>query len=178
MPDILKRETVYQGRVFQVQKEQIDLNNARPAITREIVTTSDSATIALVNPKGQVLIEREYRAPIGRYSWALPAGRVNPGEQPVQTAQRELAEETGYQIATDQFHQVDQVSLSNGVLNEFSHLFIVFLHPDQFQRVNTHFDDSEDITQVDWVDLKTALSKTDGAASHLALLHLQLLNQD
>ncbi|MDF7626317.1 NUDIX hydrolase [Lactobacillaceae bacterium L1_55_11] len=174
MPEIYDQKTVYQGKVFKVVQEKIDLENGHAPLTRQNVISSDSATIALINEQNQVLIEQEYRAPIQRYSWALPAGRVNPGEEPLATAARELAEETGFKIAPDQFRLVDQVSLSNGILSEISHIFLVHLAPGQYQQVDRHFDAGEDIEHYQWVDLKTALAKTDGAASHLALLHWQL----
>jgi ADP-ribose pyrophosphatase len=49
-----------------------------------------------VDEKGRVLLVRQYRLPARRYLWELPAGRMDPGETPLQAAKRELKEETGY----------------------------------------------------------------------------------
>jgi len=49
-----------------------------------------------VDKKNRILLVRQYRLPAQRYLWELPAGRLDPGETPLQAAKRELAEETGY----------------------------------------------------------------------------------
>src|SRR5262249_49275691 len=54
-----------------------------------------SAVMMPVDEKNRILLVRQYRLPARRYLWELPAGTVDPGERPLQTARRELAEETG-----------------------------------------------------------------------------------
>jgi ADP-ribose pyrophosphatase len=49
-----------------------------------------------VDEKKRILLVRQYRLPAEKYLWELPAGKVDPGETPLQAAKRELAEETGY----------------------------------------------------------------------------------
>jgi ADP-ribose pyrophosphatase len=50
-----------------------------------------------MDEKKRILLVRQYRLPADKYMWELPAGKVDPGEKPLQAAKRELAEETGYQ---------------------------------------------------------------------------------
>ncbi len=65
-------------------------------IERAIVHHRGSAVMMPVDEKRRILLVRQYRLPARRFLWELPAGSVDPGEKPLQTARRELVEETGY----------------------------------------------------------------------------------
>jgi ADP-ribose pyrophosphatase len=65
-------------------------------IKRAIVHHRGSAVMMPVDDRKRVLLVRQYRLPAKRFLWELPAGSVDPGEKPLQTAKRELKEETGY----------------------------------------------------------------------------------
>ena len=65
-------------------------------IKRAIVQHQGSAVVMPVDDRERVLLVRQFRLPARQYLWELPAGRVDPGETPLQAARRELAEETGY----------------------------------------------------------------------------------
>ena len=64
-------------------------------IKRAILQHNGSAVIMPVDDKKRVLLVRQYRLPARSYLWELPAGKVDPGETPLQAARRELKEETG-----------------------------------------------------------------------------------
>jgi ADP-ribose pyrophosphatase len=68
-------------------------------IERAIVQHGGSAVVMPVDERKRILLVRQYRLPAKQYLWELPAGRVDPGETPLQAARRELAEETGYRAA-------------------------------------------------------------------------------
>jgi ADP-ribose pyrophosphatase len=65
-------------------------------IKRAIVHHRGSAVMMPVNEKRRILLVRQFRLPARQFLWELPAGSVDPGEKPLQTARRELVEETGY----------------------------------------------------------------------------------
>ena len=65
-------------------------------IRRSIVQHAGSAVMMAVDGCGRILLVRQYRLPARAIMWELPAGRLDPGEKPLQAAKRELVEETGY----------------------------------------------------------------------------------
>jgi ADP-ribose pyrophosphatase len=65
-------------------------------IERAIVHHRGSAVMMAVDEKKRILLVRQYRLPARKFLWELPAGTIDPGERPLQTARRELVEETGY----------------------------------------------------------------------------------
>src|ERR1700760_2045546 len=65
-------------------------------IHRSIVRHPGSAVMMAVDDRERVLLVKQSRLPAERDLWELPAGRIDPGETPLQAAKRELREETGY----------------------------------------------------------------------------------
>jgi ADP-ribose pyrophosphatase len=85
----------YTNRLFTVSEEHaVDPDGFE--IQRAIVHHRGSAVMMPVDDRKRVLLVRQYRLPAERFLWELPAGTVDPGEKPLQTAKRELKEETGY----------------------------------------------------------------------------------
>ncbi len=97
MPEpIVPREiqTIYDGRIFKVRIETITLPKG-DELRAEIVRHPGSVVIVPVTDDGAVVLVRQYRHPIGRSVWELPAGSLKPGEDPHAAAQRECHEEIG-----------------------------------------------------------------------------------
>ena len=98
--ELLSSETVFEGPLFHVVRDRLIEPGGKLA-TRDIVRHNGSAVIlAIDNTKSKrdpwIVVERQYRHAAGRFLWELPAGKLEPGEDPLLGAQRELAEETGY----------------------------------------------------------------------------------
>jgi ADP-ribose pyrophosphatase len=100
---LISSRTVYRGPVFSVTTDHVlepGGVSARPIeVRRDLIHHSGSVVVLAVDDSRavpRVLLERQYRHAAGDYLWELPAGRIDPGEQELEAAKRELLEETGY----------------------------------------------------------------------------------
>ena len=92
-------EQVFDGSLLKVHCDRVALpDGSRGA--REYIRHPGAVAIVPLFDDGAVLLERQYRYPLRRHFLELPAGKIEPGEPPDTTAQRELLEETGY-VASD-----------------------------------------------------------------------------
>ena len=86
--------TIFAGRVFTVRLETIPLPRGGE-LRAEIVRHPGSVVIIPVTARDEVVLVRQYRPAIGRWTWELPAGSLNPNEEVERAALRECHEETG-----------------------------------------------------------------------------------
>ncbi len=98
----LEGEAVYSGVLLHVRRDRVQLPNGRAAV-REYIRHPGAAVIVPLFDDQRVLLERQFRHPLGRVMVELPAGKLDAGEPHLETAQRELREETGY-VARDWTH--------------------------------------------------------------------------
>ncbi len=85
---------VYEGRIFTVQIESIDLPKGGQ-LQAEIIRHPGSVVIIPIAESGDIVLVRQYRPAIGRWAWELPAGSLKPGENVEKAAIRECHEEIG-----------------------------------------------------------------------------------
>jgi ADP-ribose pyrophosphatase len=88
-------QDVYQGIFLKMKRDTVALPDGQEAI-REYLEHPGAVAILAVLDDGRILLERQYRYPIEQAVIEIPAGKLNPGEDPLLCAQRELQEETGY----------------------------------------------------------------------------------
>jgi len=93
---ITSSRDVYKCSLFRVTEDRAFDPKTGFEIHRSVVRHAGSAVMMAVDEKKRILLVRQYRLPADRYLWELPAGRLDPGEKPLQAAKRELIEETGY----------------------------------------------------------------------------------
>lgn len=97
---LLSSEVVYQGPLFRVNHDRL-IEPSGLRSERDVIRHNGSVVIlAMDKSKSKndpwIVIERQYRHAANQYLWEIPAGKIDPGEDPLAAAKRELAEETGY----------------------------------------------------------------------------------
>ena len=92
---LISSREVYKCALFSVTEDHAT-DGKGYEIRRSIVRHAGSAVMMAVDAKKRILLVRQYRLPARRAMWELPAGRLDPGENPLQAAKRELIEETGW----------------------------------------------------------------------------------
>jgi ADP-ribose pyrophosphatase len=97
---ITSSRQVYQCSLFRVTEDRAADRQSGFKIKRSVVRHAGSAVMMAVDGRNRILLVRQYRLPAAKYLWELPAGKLDPGEKPLQAAKRELAEETGYRART------------------------------------------------------------------------------
>ena len=93
-PECLTHQRVYDGKVFDVDRDLVRMPNGRE-VTVDVVRHSKSVVLIPIPEPGHVILIRQYRYPLNRWLWELPAGSVDEGEQPEAAARRECHEEIG-----------------------------------------------------------------------------------
>ncbi len=88
-------EKVYDGKLLQIYRDLVTLANGHEEV-REVIRHPGAAVVVPHLGKGRYLLVRQFRYALRRETLEFPAGRLEPGEQPLDCARRELREETGY----------------------------------------------------------------------------------
>ena len=93
LPQVLSGEVVYAGRLISVARDTV--REGEVTYVREVVAHPGGAGIVVYFEDGTTALVRQYRHPARGYVLEIPAGKLDPGERPEQTAARELEEELG-----------------------------------------------------------------------------------
>jgi len=91
----LDSETVFEGRLLHVRSDTVRLPDGKTA-TREYILHPGAVVVIPILDNGDLILERQHRYPLHRDFIELPAGKIDPGEDPLTCARRELLEESGY----------------------------------------------------------------------------------
>jgi ADP-ribose pyrophosphatase len=121
---LVSSHTVYRGPVFWVTRDQVQ-EPGGVKVRRDLIHHSGSIVVLAVDNSRsmpRVLLERQYRHAAADYLWELPAGRIDPGEQELKAAQRELIEETGYRA--DRWKRILKFYASPGFVAETMSVFL------------------------------------------------------
>lgn len=114
--------TVYDGAILALRLDQVKMPGGRVA-EREVVEHHGAVAIVALDHEGRIAMIEQYRHPIGRRLWELPAGLLDEiDEPPVEAAKRELAEETG--LAAARWSVLVDVMASPGFTDECVRIFL------------------------------------------------------
>jgi ADP-ribose pyrophosphatase len=95
---LISTKEVYRCSLFWVTEDEAEEKDFK--IHRSVIRHRGSAVMMALDEKKRILLVQQYRLPAGKKLWELPAGKVDEGEKVLQTAKRELIEETGYRAKT------------------------------------------------------------------------------
>ena len=134
--EIIKSETIYEGRVINLKVNDVMLENGKTA-KREIVEHPGGVCVISIDENEEVLMVRQYRAPFETVVLEAPAGKLNYGEDHFECGKREFLEETGYE-ARDMTYMGEYYP-SVGFLNEKIHIYIA----ENLSKKSQHLDEDE-----------------------------------
>lgn len=111
---------VYDGNFLKIRKDSVRLPDGSLS-SREYVVHPGAVVIVPLLDDGTVLMERQYRYPVAQVMTEFPAGKLDPGEDPLVCAKRELLEETGY--SAGQWAYAGAMHLAIAYSTEIIHIF-------------------------------------------------------
>lgn len=115
-----KTEKIFDGKIISVQVDDVLLPDGNKS-KREIVKHPGAVAIIPVTSDGKIIFVEQYRKPLERSIIEIPAGKIEPNEDPTVTAIRELEEETGY--TTKSIQHISSFYTSPGFADELIHLY-------------------------------------------------------
>ena len=119
---VVGSETLFEGRIISLRRDTVTMPGGGDSV-REIVTHPGAVAVVALDDRDRVVLLRQYRHPVGRHLWELPAGlRDADGEPPLRTAQRELAEEV--QLAAARWSLLVSVYNSPGFSDELVEVYL------------------------------------------------------
>ncbi|MBQ6949892.1 MAG: NUDIX hydrolase [Clostridia bacterium] len=131
----LKSEDKFHGVIINVEHWQVSLPNGKTAL-REVVRHNGAAAIVPVDDEGYVTLVRQHRVVAGRFTWEIPAGKLDsPDEDPFACARRELEEETG--LNAENWRLLSRIDTTPGFCTEKIALYLATglsqhaTHPDE-----------------------------------------------
>lgn len=112
---------LFKGRVISLQVDEVELPNGKRG-KREIIKHPGAVAVIAITDEGKMIMVEQYRKAMERSLVEIPAGKLEPGEEPLRSAERELEEETGYESA--EMKHLISFYTSPGFADELVHLFV------------------------------------------------------
>lgn len=112
---VLSEREEYSGRLLHVLRREVKLPDGRIS-AREMIAHPGAAAMVVLDDENCTVLERQWRSPLDRAFWEIPAGKIDKGEDPFETACRELEEETG--LDADKWVELGTIHNAIGYSNE------------------------------------------------------------
>ncbi len=146
----LGSETVFEGRLIKVRKDEVQLRDGRKS-TREVVVHPGAVAVLPLTKEMKIVFVRQFRYAIGKALIEIPAGTLQPNETPEECAQRELSEEIGF--TAGKLERLISLYLAPGYSTELIHLFVATdLMPSKVER------DEDEILEIVEMSFKDAIA--------------------
>ncbi|WP_206830981.1 NUDIX hydrolase [Alicyclobacillus fructus] len=145
-------EHLFRGRIIDVRRLTVKLPDGRTS-TREVVLHPGAVAVLAEVESGRVVLVRQFRKPCEQVLWEIPAGKLEPGEEPERAAARELSEETGY-VCESPLTPVHAFYTAPGFSNEKLHVYYTSdvkrgaEHPDRDEFVESRVFSKDEIAQM------------------------------
>lgn len=117
----LTEDVAWTGRIFNVDRLRVQLPDGRNAI-RDVVRHPGAVAVVALTDDGRICLVRQYRTALGRVTVEIPAGKLAPGEDPLECASRELLEETG--MEAEKIAYLTTIASSAGFCDELIHIYM------------------------------------------------------
>lgn len=145
----LSSTPVFDGKIIQVRVDEVEIPNGRIA-TREVVHHNGGAAIIALNNKNEIALVKQFRYPNLTETLEIPAGKIEAGEDPYETAKRELQEETG--IKKFNLEEFGHILPSPGFCDEIIYLYFA----SNISAIGSQNLDLDEFIDVVWVSLEQA----------------------
>lgn len=132
MSPVIQTIRTHEGKLFKVDVLTWTDEMGR-SVTREVVRHPGAVTVVPVLDETRIILIRNHRIAVDQTLLELPAGKLEPGEEPEKAAQRELVEETGY--ACDQIRKIGEFYTSPGFADELMHAYLATGLTESHQRL-------------------------------------------
>ena len=142
-------EKVFEGRIIKVKVDRVEMPDGSAA-TRELVEHPGGVGIVAITDKDEIILVEQYRKPLDKAIYEIPAGKLDPGEHHRTCGIRELEEETG--LSAKVFDYMGFIYPSPGFTDEVTHVYLA----KELTQGETHPDDDE-FLDVKKVPFDTAL---------------------
>ena len=117
----LTEDVAWTGRIFNVDRLRVELPDGRAAV-RDVVRHPGAVAVVALAEDGRICLVRQYRTALGRVTVEIPAGKLAPGEDPLECAGRELLEETG--MSAEKIAFLTTIASSAGFCDELIHIYM------------------------------------------------------